>query len=92
MSDHLHVVLLRAHPSVSACVCTGRPTAHLGHSQRNHNPAFNLLTWVSLFLFGQADGNKHNDLIIAHGHWPADLLPLDQSHSTPVTYGSDRLL
>lgn len=76
---------------LSVCSQAG-PAVHLGHSLRNHNPAFNLLTWVSLFLFGQADGNKHNDLITAHGHWPADLQPLDQSHFALMTYSSKRLL
>lgn len=74
--------------SVWVCGFAGRPMVYMGHSLRSHNPTFEPIysQGVSLFLFGQADGNKHNDLTTALGHWPADPAPLSQSHSDLVMY------
>ncbi|CAG5889268.1 unnamed protein product [Menidia menidia] len=38
------------------------------------------------------DGNKHNDLTAAHGHWPADLQRVDQSQAALVMYSLQRRL
>lgn len=51
---------------------------------RDCNPGFKLI-YARPFLLSPADGNKHNELIAAPGHWSIGPLSLGQSGDDLVT-------
>lgn len=79
---------------VWVCVCKGGPRCIWVTLLGAIIPRLNQFTHrgVHFFLFGQADGNKHNDLTAAIGHWPANRGALSQSQSDLVMYSRQRRL